>query len=304
MDSLRVTVLLTTALVVAITGAACGDLPPWAGWVANQPDYIKKYVTRNSEVVDWLHSSNGPTWPLSNWVKAVKYIVYVAPERKEDPTPLKVVQVAESPNTLDCSTKDVPYWGEVTWGKVSERDFANAVQAMNGGTLESQLFKAAVRIAYWMASKIPTRDYSTPGDMDWTEFTPLQVLKEYWRGWNCAGHAVLAVALMRAAMIPAKVVGGLLAGEGHAWVAFYNQDFRWVHVDPTGDAGNSYMQLYLAPRVIIDDDVEAHSGYYCDDNATTIDDIEREWIPVAPIVVVAALMIVLMLAARRGGISA
>ena len=56
---------------------------------------------------------------------------------------------------------------------------------------------------------------------------------------DCGPHATLTIALLRAAGIPARMVGGLLYdfsidGFGqHVWVEVYIGDGQWVPVDPT-----------------------------------------------------------------------
>ncbi|MEO2241640.1 MAG: transglutaminase-like domain-containing protein [Euryarchaeota archaeon] len=300
--------------MVTIAGAACDSPPPWADWVVGLPDDVKKYVTRDSEVVDWVSS-----WPLSNWVRAAKYIIYYAPKYNEDPTPERVVQVAEGRFPLpDCVESHIPKWREVDWSqehRYTERDFANDVKVDNPGVAETELFKAAVRIAYWVASKIEAKDEPTPIEpggqgLPFSAFTPLDVLKNHSRGWNCAGHAVLAAALMRAATIPVRVV----AKPGHAWVAFYNQDGRWVQVDPTGDVGHplAYMQRYhFRPRsweeVPIKDLKEyvcsKFSGYHINDGRVSIEDIKREWMPVSPLLPALAMVLSLLVYRREKAVA-
>jgi hypothetical protein len=97
------------------------------------------------------------------------------------------------------------------------------------------LWGEAVRVAYWVASWIPFKWYynSRSGGH------PEVVLKEWWHGWNCGDHAVLAAALMRALGIPVKIVLGKLWTHGHGWVGhywlkFYAKPGTWVDIDPNG----------------------------------------------------------------------
>jgi hypothetical protein len=329
-------VVITTSIVATIPTSAF--LPSWASWAEHLPPQIQQYITRDSEVVDWIYSpENGPTWPLSNWVKAAAYIIYYAPMEHVTPTPQRVVQAAEGSNlVLPHKPSGIPDWGKVKWGTISESRFAQAVEhdhLNNGGVQVTNVFKAAVRIAYWVASFIPECEFGTPinvpaknggykrlvlggtheGTVLFTQFTPLEVLEnpdKSWpfggRGWNCAAHAALAVALMRAAMIPAMMVAGYAFDPvmekvaGHAWVAFYNTSGKWVYVDPTGDAGQWYAETGLVRflpipknglrnpveyRDLIDVEyITSHypqpyinAPYYINNSFTSVKSIESAW---------------------------
>ena len=302
--------------------------PPWASWAEHLPPQIQQYITRNSEVVDWLNSpEGGPTWPLSNWVKAAAYIVYYAPMKHVTPTPQRVVQAAEGSSLiLPHKPNGIPDWGRVRWGPISESRFAQAVEhdpLNHGGVQVTNVFKAAVRIAYWVASFINGSNFGTPiklsdgrvavagdpyqGIVTFKEFTPLEVLEHpygtvinghFYRGWNCAAHAVLAAALMRAMMIPVMVVWGEAFYRGnyvgdHAWVAFYNESGRWVNVDPTGDPyAHRYAELEFTRVMLVPDsrnlneyyklvDVEylthRYQGYALNNNAASVYQIRYAW---------------------------
>ena len=215
---------------------------------------------------------------------------------------------------------------------MTEAQFAQAVEhdpLNHGGVQVTNVFKAAVRIAYWVASFIPGCNFGTPvniggtslslgggsgqGVVLFTQFTPLEVLEnpdKSWpfggRGWNCAAHAALAVALMRAAMIPAIMVAGYAFDPvmekvaGHAWVAFYNTSGKWVYVDPTGDAGQWYAETGLVRflpipknglrnpveyRDLIDVEyITSHypqpyinAPYYINNSFTSVKSIESAW---------------------------
>ncbi len=330
--SLPLLIVTTTA---AATLPASAFTPPWASWAEHLPPQIQQYITRNSEVVDWLYSpEGGPTWPLSNWVKAAAYIIYYAPMKGIRPTPQKVVQAAEGSNLiLPRKPNGIPDWGHIKWSKtMTEAQFAQAVEhdpLNHGGVQVTNVFKAAVRIAYWVASFIPGCNFGTPvniggtslslgggsgqGVVLFTQFTPLEVLEnpdKSWpfggRGWNCAAHAALAVALMRAAMIPAMMVAGYAFDPvmekvaGHAWVAFYNTSGKWVYVDPTGDAGQWYAETGLVRflpipknglrnpveyRDLIDVEyITSHypqpyinAPYYINNSFTSVKSIESAW---------------------------
>ncbi len=329
-----ISLTLLVAITVSTTVASAYETvkpfePSWASWAEHLPPQIQQYITRDSEVVDWIYSpENGPTWPVSNWVKAAAYIIYYAPMEHVTPTPQRVIQAAEGPNLiLPHKPNGIPDWGNIKWGTISESRFAQEVEhdpLNHGGVQVTDVFKAAVRIAYWVASFIQGWNFGTPvtvrgetycvgtygHDTNFTvtfkQFTPLEVMEnpyKYWPqingvGWNCAAHAVLAVALMRAAMIPAMIVFGKAYKNGtflgyHCWVAFYNRSKKWVHVDPTGSAGGSYAETDFCrvltipnPRnpveykEFVDVEYAMHKfkGYYLSKVQEPISNIKTSWI--------------------------
>ncbi len=106
------------------------------------------------------------------------------------------------------------------------------------------MFQAAVRLAYWVATHIPYNgsfnkypDVYYGGCVSCCYYEgPAAVLLHPDHGWNCADHAVLTVALYRAAGIPGYVVYGWW-GEQHAWTAVFVYDEKsgkWheIFIDP------------------------------------------------------------------------
>src|SRR3989449_5111428 len=101
--------------------------------------------------------------------------------------------------------------------------------------------RAALRIAAWVRAHVERRATTTvPG--------AVQVLEA--RVGDCNEHAVLFVALARAAGLPARTVAGLVPVEGrfyyHAWAEVYLGD--WVAVDPMLDefpAGAAHVRFTI-----------------------------------------------------------
>jgi len=118
------------------------------------------------------------------------------------------------------------------------------------------MFQAAVRLAYWVATHIPyfglyNRYLTNYGDCASCCYYkgPAAVLLYPSHGWNCVDHAVLTVALYRAAGLPGYVVGGLLNGEGHAWTAVFVYDpdsEKWheIFIDPTSPFNHTGLKLF------------------------------------------------------------
>jgi hypothetical protein len=117
--------------------------------------------------------------------------------------------------------------------------------------MDNSMFQAAVRLAYWVATHIPFI-----GFFSWAPLTGYcnYMSSMYYEGpaapplfpeegWVCTDHAVLTVALYRAAGIPSYVVGGQIEIDGlkgdHAWTAVFVYDEKsgkWheIFIDPTG----------------------------------------------------------------------
>ncbi|WP_457619553.1 transglutaminase-like domain-containing protein [Methanopyrus sp.] len=299
---MRVVPILTLAAVVTavLAGAASAETytPPWFSWVESLPWDVKKYAVMESNIV------NLDYWGLPKWVRAAKYIVYVAPKYNLPADPDTVYRVGEGSQIfpksrkireyidwgarakvyvyeeryyvnvggregdLSCPVDSVPKWGRLKWrdvrGAVPESVFANWVLNMSlnrGKPIEQDdLFKAAVRVAYWVASWIPFEyyyDFRSGGH-------PELVLREWRRKWNCGDHAVLAAALMRALGIPVKIVLGKLwvpeygRWVGHYWLQFYAKPGTWVDIDPNGGMDGRWWYSQSNPhRGYSSTDVEA-----------------------------------------------
>ncbi len=93
---------------------------------------------------------------------------------------------------------------------------------------------------------------------------------EFWfdgQAGFCEHYASAYVYLMRAAGIPARVVGGYLGGEindvsghlivrqydAHAWAEFYDPELGWFRVDPTGAVAPDRVELGLTAALSSDD---------------------------------------------------
>jgi len=101
--------------------------------------------------------------------------------------------------------------------------------------------RAARRIAAWVRAHVERRSTATVP-------SAVQVLEA--RVGDCNEHAVLFVALARAAGLPARTVAGLVPVDGrfyyHAWAEVYLGD--WVAVDPMLDefpAGAAHMRFSI-----------------------------------------------------------
>jgi len=276
------------ALLVAPIGGA-SDLfhpggPPWFNWVEDHPQ-AAEWVTTNSESVNWTPN-------YENWVRAAKFILYVFPV--EHPTrDVTYVQAchevydvwAGATSLFDLYSQDtmtLPNFGRVNWssnGDVSEGTFYEWVKTGRQWgkpyscdwkpCADDEMIKAAVRIAYWVASWVPYGwydNYRNGGH-------PENVLKYPWMGWNCCDHAALAVALMRAAGIPARPVLGGPGGNDHAWVEVYDINGNWVPVDPTGNAGARYCRPYFRSGWISGYDFENGVNHH----AITVESLSNCW---------------------------
>jgi len=100
--------------------------------------------------------------------------------------------------------------------------------------------RAARRIADWVRANLAQRTGASPG--------ALQALEA--RVGDCNEHAVLYVALARAARLPARTAAGLVLVDGrfyyHAWAEVYLGD--WVAVDPMTDefpAGAAHVRFSI-----------------------------------------------------------
>jgi len=104
-----------------------------------------------------------------------------------------------------------------------------AKRLVEGAQMEAQ---AVVAILDWVRANI---------EYDYTFSLPVDAVSVYQnRSGVCAGFSNLAVALLRAAGIPARGQAGcalwaLPSGGGHAWIEVYYPDVGWVPSDPQGD---------------------------------------------------------------------
>ncbi|WP_457614337.1 transglutaminase-like domain-containing protein [Methanopyrus sp.] len=281
-------VLALAVVVTAVTPAVAAEqgVPPWFDWVKSNPEAVK-WVTTNSSVVNW-------TPHCENWVCAAKYILYVFPKKH----PTRNVDYREacrevydawcgSNAALDelkkTDVKTLPMFGRVNWSTngVTEGTFYEWVKSgrQYGQRYacdwkpwrDSELMRAAIRIAYWVASWIPYRYYC--GYLNGGKPEAILENPDKDGGWNCCDHAALAVALMRAAGIPAKPVLGGPSGNDHTWVEVYNVDGNWVPVDPTGNAGNGYCKPYWRSGWISQNPYEPGEQHY----AIDVNRIENAW---------------------------
>ncbi|HII70551.1 transglutaminase-like domain-containing protein [Methanopyrus kandleri] len=147
----------------------------------------------------------------------------------------------EPSRSREYEIRNGQYWlpGEWCWitlngtslyGKVAKspaQPFPNAGEAERKLMNNNPMFQAAVRLAYWVATHIPF--------IGWFNWFPLagycgHLSPMYYEGpaapllfpdegWVCTDHAVLTVALYRAAGIPGYVGGELEPFGDHSWTA-------------------------------------------------------------------------------------
>ncbi len=99
--------------------------------------------------------------------------------------------------------------------------------------MKNPMFEAAIRLVYWVASKIPYYGLTNwhvcyyYGFMNGCyKYGPAEVFLDAGDGWNCADHAALTAALYRATGVPCYIIIGHL-GNGnknkvnHAWTAIF-----------------------------------------------------------------------------------
>ena len=111
---------------------------------------------------------------------------------------------------------------------------------VQGAALEAQ---AVVAVLDWVRANI-SYDYSFSLPRD-----ALSVYEN--RSGVCAGFSNLAVALLRAVGIPARVVSGCALwsqphGGGHAWIEIYYPDVGWVPTEPQKE------QNFVSPNRLVD----------------------------------------------------
>src|SRR2546427_2753 len=133
---------------------------------------------------------------------------------------------------------------ELAYTNFRHRDTTSLIRASlspGPGEVVATTVRAARRIADWVRANLAQRPTATsPG--------ALQALEA--RLGDCNEHAVLYVALARAAGLPARTAAGLVAVDGrfyyHAWAEVYLGD--WVAVDPMLDefpAGAAHVRFSI-----------------------------------------------------------
>src|SRR5262249_9054336 len=113
-------------------------------------------------------------------------------------------------------------------------------------------WEATLRIARWVHQEVRYTIADTPS-------ARLALEK---RAGDCGPHSTLTVALLRAAGIPARLVGGLMYSPSfggsfgqHAWVEVHMGPDGWVTLDPTTgeyeQAGATHIKLFGGLGVVV-----------------------------------------------------
>lgn len=146
-----------------------------------------------------------------------------APEKSPKfPLPKSLREQIESQPTLASALKPEPL--------IESEDAAIQAKSRALTREAKSCWEAIERIGSWVHQEIAYEIADTP--------SARRALKT--RKGDCGPHATLMVALLRAAGIPAKLVGGLVytptfggSFGQHAWVEVWLGDAGWISVDPT-----------------------------------------------------------------------